>query len=57
MQDVVEAGELAVDARYLTQMDVQLMNLIKCYLARLIPLPQHLLGPAGAGVSTGLPSR
>ena len=44
MQDVVEVDELAVDALYLTQMDVQLMNLIKCYLARLIPLAQHLLG-------------
>ena len=36
----------AVDAWYLTQMDVQLMNLIKCCLARLIPLAQHLLGLA-----------
>ena len=64
MQDVVEVDELTVDALYLTQMDVQLMNLIKCYLARLIPLTQHLLGlakdsvtsAAGAGVSTGPPS-
>ena len=43
MQDAVETDELAVDVLYLTQMDVQLMSLIKCYLARLIPLTQHLL--------------
>ena len=46
MQDVVEIDELAVDALYLTQMDVQLMSLIKCYLAQLVPLAQHLLGLA-----------
>ena len=46
MQDVVEVGELAVDVLYLTQIDVQLMSLIKCYLARLVPLAQHLLGLA-----------
>ena len=45
-QDVMEVGELAVDALYLTQINVQLMNLIKCYLARLVPLAQHLLGLA-----------
>ena len=43
MQDIVEIGELAVDVLYLTQMDVQLMNLIKCCLARLIPITQPLL--------------
>ena len=44
MQDVVEVDKLAVDSLYLTQMDVQLMNLIKCYLAQLVLLAQHLLG-------------
>ena len=64
MQDVVEVRELTVDALYLTQMDVQLMNLIKCNLARLVPFAQRLFGlaktlvvsAAGTGVLTGPPS-
>ena len=44
----MEVGELAVDTLYLTRMDVQLLSLIKCYLPRLVPLAQHLLGLAKA---------
>ena len=56
-QDVVEVDELAVDVLYLTQIDVQLMNLTDS--TRVAPswsCKDSVASAAGAGVSTGPPS-